>query len=64
MNEPTNEEFRAAGYTGEARMYPLSPEAFRLKCERNGTTPEKAPRAWAYAPNEYVRRQCEKEAHG
>jgi hypothetical protein len=54
MGEPTEDEFRAAGYTARAAEYPLSEEAFRRKCEFNKVKPENAPLAWRYAPNLYM----------
>lgn len=59
MSVPTEKEFRDAGYTADAINYPLSYEAFALLCKFNGTSPSVAPRAWRYAPNDYVRGQWE-----
>lgn len=52
---PTEKEFRDAGYTYDAINYPLSDAALARLCKFNGITPERAPRAWRYAPNAYVR---------
>ena len=59
---PSDEEFRAAGYTGEARKYKLSEAGCRWIAEWNGVRPEQMPRAWRFAPNEYMRRYIEERA--
>lgn len=57
-----DEEFRAAGFTGAARNYPLNDEGFAWLCAFNGIAPEQAPRAWRYAPNAYMKEYIEQKA--
>jgi hypothetical protein len=61
-HDVTDEEFRACGYTGHARNFPLSDAAFLEKCRFNGADPLKVPRAWRFAPNEFMRKHWEDKA--
>lgn len=62
MSEPTDQDFRNAGVTGAARNYPLTPAGQRWLAEWNGTTVEKMPDAWRYAPNPAMRDKIERSA--
>lgn len=62
MTVPTEEEFRAAGFTKAAINFPLSRRAFVWLCQFNGIAPAKAPRAWQYAPNAYMQQYLDKRA--
>lgn len=59
---PSDAEFRACGYTGEAAKYPLSDRAFLWLCRWNGISPELAPRTWRYAPNAFVQASLDRKA--
>lgn len=59
---PTEEEFRAVGYTKKAANFPLSQRALEALCAYNGVTVERAPEAWGYAPNAAMRDYWEKKA--
>lgn len=58
----TDDQLRAAGYTANARRYPLSNAAVRWVCRFNGITVTMAPHSWFYAPNEAMRRYVEDRA--
>lgn len=47
--EITQEQLRAAGYTGMVGV--LDEEAYRLLCAFNGVDPAKGPPAWWAVPN-------------
>lgn len=62
LREPpavTDEQFRAAGYSADARKYPLTPLAMQAKCAFNGVTMDQAPDAWWYAPNPIMQQYWE-----
>lgn len=59
---PTDEEFRAAGFLGNARSFPLSAAACRFIAHWNGVAVEQMPRAWRYAPNAAMLEQVERMA--
>lgn len=63
-HEPTDEEFRQAGFTGAARRYPLSEAGKNWICRFNGITRQIMPRAWGYAPNPYMLEYIESRAKG
>jgi len=46
--------FRAAGFTWEAGLLPLSPEALDIVAEHNGVKIEQLPRGARNAPNPYM----------
>lgn len=53
MNDnPTEAEFRKAGYTARAVNYPLSPLGCAWIAKLNGVDVKDMPRAWCYAPNQ------------
>lgn len=52
---PTDEDFRAAGFTAAARDYPLSHAATDWLAAYNGVPLERLPAAWRYAPNADMR---------
>lgn len=57
MEHPvTDEALRQAGFTSDARQFPLSEAGFQWLCHYNGAKPEQAPPAWRYAPNAYMQR--------
>jgi hypothetical protein len=58
----TDEQFRAAGYTVNARKFPLSEAAVRWVAEFNGIPFEKIPPAWCYAPNPFMHTLVEEAA--
>lgn len=60
---PTEKEFRQAGFTAKAINYPLSERAFAWLCRYNGITPEQAPEAWKYAPNETMQARLDELAN-
>lgn len=62
MSVPTEEEFRASGWTKAAANFPLSEGAVKVRCAYNGITIEQAPRTWWYAPNAYVQADLESKA--
>lgn len=51
VSAPTDQDFRAAGYTAAARDYPLSKRACRWIAAWNNVPFERLPPAWRYAPN-------------
>lgn len=53
--DASDKELRDAGFTSAARSFPMSDAALACLCAYNGIGPEKAPRAWRYAPNAAVR---------
>lgn len=57
-----DKELRIAGFTSAAKNFPLSETGFRWICKFNGVPPEKAPRAWRYAPNQYMLEYVERKA--
>lgn len=59
---PTDAEFRASGYTGAARNFPLSDAGARWIAEWNGVGFEIMPAAWRYAPNAGMHAWIEKLA--
>jgi len=64
LRRPTEEQFRATGYTADAVNYPLSTPAYEAKCAFNGIDPLAAPNTWRYAPNAYMRDFWEERARG
>ncbi len=60
--DPSDAEFREAGFTGAAREFPLSDAACAWLAAFNGVKIEQMPRAWRYAPNEWMRDYLEKQA--
>lgn len=58
-NDIPEQEFRDCGWTLAARDFPLTETGFMARCQYNNIPPEKAPRAWWFAPNEYVWNQLE-----
>lgn len=54
IGPPSPKEFRDAGYTVNAIKYPMSTKGFLKLCAFNGVDPNKVPRAWLYAPNQYM----------
>lgn len=63
LDAPTDDEFRAVGFTATALNYPLSERAFAWLCRFNGVEPSaKVPRAWKYAPNAYMLAWLERAA--
>ena len=50
-----DEDFRAVGFTGAARNFPLNEAGKRAVASLNGTTVAKMPAAFCYAPNAYMR---------
>lgn len=60
--EPTEAEFRAAGFTDAARAFPLSERAGRWLARFNGVPYERMPPAWHFAPNAYMLEYCEARA--
>lgn len=59
---PTEEEFRATGWTKNAINFPISEAAVKVRCSYNGITIEQAPKTWWYAPNAWVQADLEKKA--
>lgn len=60
----TDEQFRGAGYTSAARLYPLSEAGARWVAEFNGIPFVKIPAAWCYAPNHGMLKYVEEKAGG
>ena len=61
--EPTESEFREAGFTANAINYPMSDAAVAWLCKFNGAPDGWVPpRAWRYAPNAACRDNCEQKA--
>lgn len=58
----TDADLRGAGYTADARKYPLSAGAMMAKCAFNGISPRQAPVAWWYAPNQWAKDYWEDRA--
>lgn len=60
---PTEQEFRDVGFTKHAVNHPLSDRAIAWVRKFNGV-PEgyKEPRAWHYAPNQYMQTMVEQLA--
>lgn len=50
----TDADFRAAGFTAEARKYPMTEAGARWIAAFNGVPFEKIPAAWCYAPNPWM----------
>lgn len=57
----TDQQLRDAGYTTNARTYPLSEDGARWVAKFNGIPFEKIPAAWWYAPNPEMQRIVEEE---
>ncbi len=57
--EPLDAEFRVAGFTGEARKYPLSEKAVEWLAAFNGVPIDKVPITWHYAPNAWMQEWME-----
>lgn len=51
MQTPTDEDFRAIGFTGLARGYPRDDLALAMFAAWNGVTPDKLSPAMRYFPN-------------
>lgn len=62
MSVPTEEDFRATGWTVDAVNYPISDAAFAYRCRFNNIDPALAPPTWHYAPNEWVQQDLETKA--
>jgi hypothetical protein len=60
----TDGDFRTAGYTREARNYPLSEAGARWVAAFNGVPFDKLPSAWCYAPNPFMLAMIEEKANG
>ncbi len=50
----TDEQLRAAGFTGAARQFPRSEAGARWIAAFNGVSFEKIPAAWCYASNAWM----------
>ena len=62
--EVMDHELRTAGFTSEARKYPLSERAVIWLAAFNGVPIEKMPAAWYYAPNSFMQNELEEYAFG
>ena len=62
MSTPTDADFRAAGFTGAARAFPLSAVAQQWVANFNGVEVGAMPDAWRFAPNAWMRDWLEREA--
>lgn len=47
----TDNHFRDAGFTGQARDFPRTHRQFVMLCAFNGVDPTQAPEAWKFFPN-------------
>jgi len=62
MSEPLDEDFRAVGFTGNARNYRRDELALRMFAAFNGVTVDQLPKAMRYFPNESTKRAWERVA--
>ena len=62
MSTPADADFRAAGFTGAARAFPLSAVAQQWVANFNGVEVGAMPGAWRFAPNAWMRDWLEREA--
>ena len=62
MADPTEADFRAAGFTAAARAFPLSAGAQQWLADFNGVAVAAMPDAWRFAPNAWMRDWLEGKA--
>lgn len=56
----TDNHFRDAGFTGQARDFPRTHRQFVMLCAFNGVEPSLAPEAWKFFPNAATKQSWER----